>query len=93
VNFEDVVKSVCMEFGCSNEQIIIKGRKNNKTREVAIYIARDVSGMSCTYLGVHFGGVRGALITMMHNRVAKESSKNRLLKGRINKIKQRIFNI
>ena len=93
VNPETVVDAVCKEFGCREDQILIKGRKNNKAREVAIHIARDMSGMSCTDLGNYFGGVSGALITMMYNRVSKETSKNRRLKGRINKVKQRIFNI
>ena len=90
---EAVVEAVGKEFGCSENHIIIKGKKKNKAREVAIHIARDMSGMSCAELGNFFGGVSGALITMMYNRVSKESSKNRRLKGRINKIKQRIFNI
>lgn len=93
VELETVLQAVCKEFGCSEEQIIIKGRKNNKAREVAIHIARDMSGMSCTDLGKYFGGVSGALITMMYNRVTKDASKNRRLKGKINKIKQRILNI
>jgi hypothetical protein len=58
-----------------------------------IYIARDMSGMSCKDLGVYFGGVSGALITMMYNRVTKEGSKNGRLKGRIHKIERRILNI
>jgi REP element-mobilizing transposase RayT len=93
VNPETLVDAVCKEFGCSEDRIIIKGKKNNKARQVAIHIAKDMSGMSCTDLGNYFGGVSGALITMMYNRVAKEASKNRRLKGRINKVKQRIFNI
>ena len=90
---EIVVNAVSNEFGCSEDQIIVKGRKNNKPREIAINIARDLSGMSCADLGTFFGGVNGALITMMYNRVAKEAAKNRRLKGRINKIKRQIFNI
>jgi len=93
VNPDDVVEAVCREFGCSKEQIIIKGKKKNKSREVAIHIARDLSGLSCVDLGRYFGGVSGALITMMYNRVTKEALKNRRLKGRINRIKKQIFNI
>ncbi len=47
----------------------------NKACEVAIYIARDMTGITCKDLGEYFGGVSGALITMMHNRVADESKK------------------
>ena len=41
-----------------------------KAREVALYIARDMSGMSCKDLAEYFGGVSGALIIIMHNRIA-----------------------
>ena len=57
--------AVCEEFGCSKEQTITKGRKKNKARELAIHLARDLSGMSCEDLGSYFGGVSGALITVM----------------------------
>ena len=89
VQLETVANAVCDEFGCNQDHIITKGRKNNKAREVAIYIARNVSGMSCKDLGEYFGGVSGALITMMHNRIAAESNRNRRLKRRIDKIKSR----
>ena len=74
-------------------EIIIKGRKNNKAREVAIHIAGDLSGISCKDLGLYFGGVSGALIIIMYKRVTKEAVKNRRLKRRIDKVKKQILNI
>jgi len=47
----------------NNQEKIFK----NKACEVAIYIARDMTGITCKDLGKYFGGVSGALITMMHN--------------------------
>ena len=73
----------------NNQEKILK----NKAREVAIYIARDMTGITCKDLGEHFGGVSGALITMMHNRIAEESTKNKRLKGRIDNIRNRILKI
>ena len=93
VPLETVAKCVCDEFTCKKEQIITKGRKKNKAREVAIYLARDMSGISCRELGDYFGGVSGALITIMHKRVSEEAAKNHRFKGRINKVKKRILNI
>ena len=93
VSPDAVVDAVCKEFICSKDQLIIKGRKNNRPREVAIHIARDISGLSCTDLGLYFGGVSGALITMMYNRVSNEAANNRRFKGRIEKIKRQILNI
>ena len=93
VSLVKVVQAVTQEFNCSPERIIAKGRKKNKAREVALYIARDMSGMSCRDLGDYFGGVSGALITIMHKRIAAESKRNRRLKRRIDKIRNQIFNI
>jgi chromosomal replication initiation ATPase DnaA len=83
---------VCEEFGYNQEQIITKGREKNKAYEVAMYIARDMTGITYKDLGEYFGGVSGALITMMQNRIADELKKNKRLKGRINNIRKLIFN-
>ena len=90
---EDVVRVVSEQFKCSENHIIAKGRKNNKAREVAIYLARDMSGVSCKDLGLYFGGVSGALITIMHKRIAEESAQSRRFKRRIDTIRKQIFNI
>ena len=83
---------MCEEFGYNQVQIITKGRKKNKACEVAVYIARDMTGITYKDLGEYFGGFSGALITMMRNRIADESKKNKRLKGRINNIRKQIFN-
>ena len=93
VQLETIVHAVCEEFGCNEVQVLKKGRKKNKAREVAIHLARDLSGMSCKDLGIHFGGVSGALITIMYNRMAKETVNNKQLKGKISRVKKQIFNI
>ncbi len=84
---------MCEEFGYNQEQIITKGRKKNKACEVAMYIARDMTEITYKDLGEYFGGVSGSLITMMHNRIADESMRNRRLKGRINNIRNQILTI
>ena len=73
----------------NNQEKIFK----NKAREVTIYLARDITGITCKKLGEYFGGVSGALITMMHNRIAEESKRNKRLKGRIDNIRKQIFKI
>jgi chromosomal replication initiation ATPase DnaA len=72
VQLEAVLDAVCEEFECNAEQVITKGRKKNKAREVAIHLARELSAMSCKNLGLYFGGESGGLITMMNNRIAQE---------------------
>ena len=93
IAIEDVVQAVSDQFETSADQITVKGRKNNKAREVAIHLARDMCGLSCKQLGLYFGGVSGALITIMDKRIAEEASQNRRFRRRIDNIRKRIFNI
>jgi putative transposase len=90
---EKVVQEVCREFGCSEGGVRAKGRKKNRAREMAIYLARGLSGQTCSQLGAYFGGVSGALITMMANRIAKQEIADKALALSIERVKKRIFNI
>lgn len=90
---EIIVDQVSKAFNSEAEKIRKKGLKRNKAREVAIYLSRDLGGISCSDLGVFFGGVSGALITMMEKRIAEEITRNPRLKHKIEKIKKEIFNI
>jgi len=90
---ETIVDQVSKAFNSEAEKIRKKGLKRNKAREVAIYLSRDLGGISCSDLGVFFGGVSGALITMMEKRIAEETTINPRLKRKIEKIKKEIFNI
>jgi REP element-mobilizing transposase RayT len=93
VSLERIIRAVCDEFGCEEDQIREKGRKRHRAREFAIYLSRDLAGISCRDLGVFFGGVSGAAITMKYNQVSREIAQNRKQWGRIKSIKQQILNI
>jgi len=88
-----VINEVCKEFGRSLEQVLERGRKGNWPREVAIYLTKELSGLTCKDLGIYFGGVSGALVTMMSNHIAREKAGDRTLETKIEKIKRRILNI
>jgi chromosomal replication initiator protein len=88
---EIIVEQVSQAFNIEVAKIRKKGLKRNKAREVAIYLTRDLSRLSCSDLGVFFGGVSGALITMMNKRITEEIDRNRSLKNTIEKIKYLIF--
>lgn len=86
-------KAVGGEFGSKEEEILERGRKRNKAREVAIYLARDLSGARTKELGEYFGNISGAAITMRYNQVSRAVSRDKRLRGKINKIKKQIINI
>jgi hypothetical protein len=86
-------QAVCQQFDCTQEQVRMEGRKKNTAREIAIYLARDLTGLSCKDFGTYFDGVSGALISIMCNRIAGESPRKKKLTGKIEKTKREIFNI
>lgn len=51
VTFKTIIQSVCDEFGCREKVVKMRGRKNNKERAIAMYLARDLSGVSGNGLG------------------------------------------
>ena len=93
ISLETILQVVSDEFGYSEEKIREKGRKNNRPREIAIYLARDISGVTCSSLGDYFGGVSGAAITGRYNKISGEVVEDRCLKSKVDAIKKQIFNI
>jgi len=89
-SIEKVLLAVCEEFGVSEDQILAKGRKANKARDLAIFLSRDLSGKTCKELGEYFGGITGPGITMRYNRVSNEMKHEKRLKGRVARIKKQL---
>jgi REP element-mobilizing transposase RayT len=87
-----IVEAVCQEFNCQADQILRKGAKKNTARDVAIYLARELSGESGVDLGKYFGNICGAAVTVRYKQISEQISRNRRLKGRVNRVKNRIVN-
>ena len=56
-------------------------------------MARALSGLSGRDLGLFFGGVSGALISVMHKRITQKAVQNKQFKKKLEKIKELILNI
>jgi REP element-mobilizing transposase RayT len=87
-----IVDAVCDEFNCEGERVIRKGRKNNTARDLAIYLARELTGKSNVLLGDYFGQISGAGITMRSKHMAQQLRSNRRLKERASRIRRQIIN-
>jgi REP element-mobilizing transposase RayT len=92
-SLETIVRVVCDEMRCSEEQILEKGRKKNIGREMAIFLARGFSGVSGKALGKYFGGISGPAITLSYNHFTETLGNDKRLMGKINRMKRRILNI
>jgi hypothetical protein len=44
IKIDQIIETVCRDFNCKIETILPKGRKRNDARDVAIYLARVLSG-------------------------------------------------
>ncbi|MEB2310052.1 MAG: hypothetical protein OZ917_12250 [Candidatus Brocadiaceae bacterium] len=87
-----IIRYVCNEFRCSEDQAKIKGRKNNKVRAIAMYLARDLSDVSGKEFGTFFGGISGAAITMKYNQINAELMRNKKLRNKITNLRKHLLN-
>ena len=93
VTLKTIIQSVCDEFGCREEEVKMRGRKNNRVRAIAMYLARDLSGVSGKDLGAFFDGISGAVITMNYNQINVELMRNNKLHDKIATLKKQLLNI
>ncbi len=90
IKTETIIDTVGSEFGCTRAKILEKGRQGNLARDMAIYLARDLSGESAQSLGAYFGGISGAGITMRYKCMSEKAVESRRLRGRLKKIRSLI---
>jgi hypothetical protein len=89
---ESIVKAVSKEFNCRRETILKKGSKKNTARDLAIYLARDLTGETGKNLGEYFGSISGAGITARYNYISKQLKRNRKLKACAHRLRKQIVN-
>jgi len=87
-----IVGEVAKYFEITPERLVICGRKRNVERDVAIYLSRELSGLSGQALGRYFGGISGANITMRANRIVQSLKNDRRLAKNIKLLRQKIGN-
>ncbi|OHB73758.1 MAG: hypothetical protein A2Z25_00745 [Planctomycetes bacterium RBG_16_55_9] len=89
---ETIIEEVAKHFEVTGECFLTIGRKRNVERDVAIYLSRELGGLSGQALGGRFGGISGAGITMGCNRIARAMRKDRRLAKNINLLCRKIMN-
>jgi len=73
---EQITDAVARHYQVATQEILRAGGKKNRPRDVAIYLARELSGLSCQRLGQHFGGISGAAVTMRYKHVEERLAKD-----------------
>ena len=92
IKVEMVVSAVCVEFNQDKELLLNKGRKRNIARDIAIYLARDLTGASGKALGKYFGNISGAGITRRYKYILDSMNTDTKLGRRVNQLRRKIVN-
>jgi REP element-mobilizing transposase RayT len=93
IPIDTVIKTVGEAYGCEEATITEKGRKGNRAREHAIYLSRELCGVTNTHTGHRFGGISGAAVTATCNKVRRFLKRDKQLRINTEEIKKRILNI
>jgi REP element-mobilizing transposase RayT len=88
---EELMPAICKEFACTREAILRKGKKGNLSRDVAIYLSREMTGESGVALGRYFG-ISGAGVTVRHGIIAEKIKKDRKLSRQVNRVRKATIN-
>jgi len=80
-------------YGCEAAMITGKRMKNNQAREHAIYLSRELCGVTNALLGQQFGCISGAAVTLTRNKVVRSLDHDKHLRTKFDEIKRRILNI
>ena len=92
IEVKTIVKHVADKFSCDEQKVLFKGLKRNMPRDIAIYLARELTGESGVKLGQYFGNISGAGITLRYKHLSNSMSKNPKLKKQVNKLILTIIN-
>jgi putative transposase len=92
IDIDSIVDVVADECTCDKKVILTKGRKRNLARDMAIYLARTLTGEPGVKLGEHFGNISGAGITIRCTHFSNLIEKDKKLKARVITLKNKIIN-
>ncbi len=92
ISLDDILNVVAQHFSISVADI--KAKKRSKTylipRQIAIYLARELTDMSLPELGIAFGGKDHTTILHSYNKIKKQSQENKQLQATIQQLLSRI---
>ena len=91
-DIEAIVAATGETYDVDPDGILVKGKKRNLARDVAIYLSRKHSCRSGKELGKYFGNISGAAIVVRSKAVADRLQTDKKLKTQIKDIEDRIIN-
>jgi putative transposase len=89
---EQIVRGVAEHYGVASDTIVTRGGKRNRCRDIAICLARELSGLPCRDLGRRFGGIGGPAVTMRCREILRHAPKDRRLAKDLDRLRHALQN-
>ena len=83
VSIGAVEEAVCHAYAVSAADLRVRGRHNNETRRVAVYVARTVAATPAREVGDRWGGVGPAAVSNIVRRVTDRRQRDKGFAARI----------
>jgi hypothetical protein len=87
-----IVQAVAEYYDVAPETILAPGGKRNQHRDVAICLARELSGLRCRDLGRCFGGIGGPAVTMRCREILRHVAQNPQLAKDLDRLRHALQN-
>ncbi|MFC2092305.1 chromosomal replication initiator protein DnaA [Bacteroidota bacterium] len=95
VSIENIIYSVANHYNISENQILSRKRTRDIAfaRQVAMYLAKELTNFTLESIGLNFGGKDHATVLYSHKAIRDLIKKNSLLYNEISEIKEKINNL
>jgi len=90
VHVDELVRAVGDALGVKGEELKMRGGRNNRARNVAIYLAKRYCGLSNQEIGKIFGGIHYSAVSKVSARLEVEIRKDKKLLRLIYEIKSHV---
>jgi hypothetical protein len=90
VDADELVRAAGDAFGVKEEDLKMRGSRNNKARNVAIYLAKRYCGLSNQEIGEIFGAIHYSAVSKVSSRLEEEIKKDKSLRRLIEDIKSHV---
>lgn len=84
---EDICDIMAKVYRVSKEELRVKGKKRNETRDIAIFLSREYTRCSFLEIGNYYGGIRPPAVSLACLRVKEKINSDRGFKKKIGQLK------
>jgi chromosomal replication initiator protein len=92
---DEVIKKVCAEFNIRETALVGKGRPQDVAlaRQVAMYLARELTGASLVSIGLHFAGRDHSTVIHACRTIEKKMEEDPVFCARVDTIRKELANV